>query len=81
VKVRLIESASGANGGYRLTRRKDEITFLDIIHAIEGRASLFDCGLDHGDDCLIQQVMLQAESEMERSLQNKKLVDLIPKER
>ncbi|MDQ0113664.1 hypothetical protein J2T15_003107 [Paenibacillus harenae] len=27
------------------------------------------------------QVMLQAESEKERSLQNKKLVDLIPKER
>ncbi|GKS15106.1 hypothetical protein YDYSY3_61060 [Paenibacillus chitinolyticus] len=31
----MIESAPGVNGDYRLARKKDDITFLDIIHAIE----------------------------------------------
>ncbi|WP_020615025.1 RrF2 family transcriptional regulator [Paenibacillus daejeonensis] len=76
VKAGLIESASGANGGYRLLRRSVDITFLDVIHAIEGTASLFDCTLDHPSTCLIQQVMVQAEDKMEQHLREKKLSDL-----
>lgn len=76
VKAGMIESISGANGGYRLSRRKDDITFLDIIHAIEGSASLFECDFVHGDECLIQAVMKEAEEKMERHLKNTKLTDL-----
>lgn len=76
VKAGMIESASGANGGYRLKRNWEDISFLDIIHAIEGTASLFDCDFNHGSDCMIQKVMVEAEMEMESYLKNKKMSDL-----
>ncbi len=49
VKAGLIESTPGIHGGYKLTRNKADISFLEIIHAIEGTASLFHCGVgsDH----------------------------------
>ncbi|BBI33797.1 Rrf2 family transcriptional regulator [Cohnella abietis] len=76
VKAGMIESASGANGGYRLKRNWEEISFLDIIHAIEGTASLFDCALDHGPECMIQQVVLAAEQKMEEHLRNQTMSEL-----
>ncbi|MFC3745338.1 Rrf2 family transcriptional regulator [Paenibacillus sp. GCM10012306] len=79
VKGGLIESASGANGGYRLKRKKEDISFLDVIHAIEGTASLFECSLDHSSECLIQQVMVEGEHKMEEHLQNQKLSTLAEK--
>lgn len=79
VKAGLIQSVSGANGGYQLKQKKDDISFLDVIHAIEGTASLFDCTLNHSSECLIQQVMVEAENGMEDYLQNKKLSELAAK--
>ncbi|MGM1049048.1 RrF2 family transcriptional regulator [Paenibacillus sp. N3/727] len=79
VKAGMIESVSGVNGGYRLSRKKDDITFLDIIHAIEGTASLFECDFVHGDECSIQAVMKEAEEKMESHLKNTKLTDLVQK--
>lgn len=76
VKAGLIESASGANGGYRLKRAKEDISFLDIIHAIEGTASLFDCTLNHSSECLIQREMVEAERRMEEYLQSRKIAEL-----
>ncbi|MBP1989951.1 Rrf2 family transcriptional regulator [Paenibacillus eucommiae] len=76
VKARMIESASGANGGYKLSRKKEDITFLDIIHAIEGTASLFSCSLFHNTECKIQKVMMEAEQSMEEQLRQKKIIDL-----
>ncbi|KQX68177.1 MULTISPECIES: RrF2 family transcriptional regulator [unclassified Paenibacillus] len=76
VKAGLIQSTPGANGGYRLRRKQEDISFLDIIHAIEGTASLFECSLNHGSECLIQQVVIDAERQMEQYLENKKIADL-----
>jgi Rrf2 family protein len=77
VKAGLITSVSGANGGYRLKRNRDEISFLDVIHAIEGTSSLFECSFNHGSECLIQQVVIDAERQMEQALKNKKISDLV----
>jgi len=78
VKAGLIESTPGVNGGYRLTRNKEDISFLEVIHAIEGTASLFHCGIEHEhQSCLIQNVMANAESQMEEYLREKKLVELV----
>jgi Rrf2 family protein len=79
VKAGMIESASGANGGYKLKRNWEEISFLDIIHAIEGTASLFVCCLDHGSECLIQKEMVSAEEKMEEHLRNQKMSELAKK--
>ena len=77
VKAGLIESTPGAHGGYRLVKKKEDLSFLDVIHAIEGTASLFHCGagLQH-DSCLIQRVMMDAEHRLEEYLQGRKLVEL-----
>lgn len=77
VKAGMIESTTGVNGGYRLKRNWEDITFLDIIHAIEGSASLFDCSFNHGPDCPIQKVVLAAEEKMEEHLRNQKISDLV----
>ncbi|MFD0672728.1 RrF2 family transcriptional regulator [Cohnella sp. GCM10027633] len=76
VKAGLIESASGANGGYQLRRKADNISFLDIIHAIEGTASLFDCCGSEDSKCLIHQEMLKAEGLMESQLKNTRMIDI-----
>jgi Rrf2 family protein len=76
VKSGLIESTPGSHGGYTLTKSKEDISFLDVINAIEGTASLFHCGagLKH-DACVIQHVMLDAEQRLEAYLQERKLVE------
>ncbi|MFD1954522.1 Rrf2 family transcriptional regulator [Paenibacillus thailandensis] len=76
VKAGLIESASGAGGGYRLKGKKEDVSFLDIIHAVEGTASLFDCCGSEDSKCLIHQVMLEAEKAMERHLKNTKMIEV-----
>lgn len=78
VKAGMIESTPGINGGYKLTRNKADLSFLEVIHAIEGTASLFHC--DDGEDhhgCLIQGVMANAEQQMEAYLKERKLVELV----
>lgn len=79
VKGGMITSSSGANGGYSLVRHWEDISFLDIIHAIEGKASLFDCDLNHGPDCLIQKAMISAEEKMEEELRNQKIAEMAKK--
>ena len=78
VKAGMIESAAGVNGGYKLARNKADLSFLEVIHAVEGIASLFHC--DDGENhqgCLIQGVMTQAEQKMEDYLRERKLVELV----
>ena len=39
----LVEGTLGPRGGYRLARPAAEITFLDVVEAVEGRRSTFAC--------------------------------------
>ncbi|HHY27146.1 MAG TPA: Rrf2 family transcriptional regulator [Desulfitobacterium dehalogenans] len=77
VKEGMIHSSPGVNGGYSLGPRWEEISFLDIIQAIEGKSSLFDCCLNSNPECSIKKVMLAAEKNMEVELRNKKISDLV----
>ncbi|MBM7578121.1 Rrf2 family transcriptional regulator [Jeotgalibacillus terrae] len=74
-KAGLIESTPGAKGGYRISRTKQRISFLDVINAIEGETSLFDCTIHH-EGCLIENVMREAEENMKTELKSKLLVDI-----
>ncbi|SOC19477.1 Rrf2 family transcriptional regulator [Brochothrix thermosphacta] len=76
VKEGLVLSSSGAQGGYSLAANKNDVSFLDVIQAIEGKASLFECDPQHGEHCLVHQVMLEAETEMERQLKQKRIIDV-----
>lgn len=80
VKAGLIESTPGIHGGYRLTRNKADLSFLEVIHAIEGTASLFQGGVGlHHDACLVEHVMMNAERQMEDYLKERKLVEFVDK--
>ncbi|MFJ8513423.1 Rrf2 family transcriptional regulator [Lysinibacillus xylanilyticus] len=79
VKEGMINSVSGANGGYTLSWNWENISFLDIIHAIEGKSSLFDCCLYNDPKCVIKEVMLSAEETLENELRNRKISDLVKK--
>ena len=39
----LVESTLGPSGGYRLSRPAEEVTFLDIVEAVEGPGLTFAC--------------------------------------
>lgn len=77
VKAELIQSVSGLNGGYRLRKPGEDISFLDVIHAIEGNGPLYECKLNHGTGCLIQKTVIEAEQQMEDYLKHKKIAELL----
>lgn len=88
-KSGIIKSVPGVKGGYTLARSADEITFWNVIEAVEGSESFFQCAeirqnnilLDKNNlpethtkcPCLIKVVMSEAENEMKKYLNNKTL--------
>ncbi len=77
VKADLIQSAPGMNGGYSLRKAKEEISFFDVIQAIEGSGALFTCEMsDHGG-CKLEKVMRDAENHMIAYLKDKKIYQVM----
>lgn len=88
-KAGIVRSLPGVNGGYELARRSEEISFWDVIEAVEGTSPIFQCAeirqnniLVDKDNipssfskcpCLIKIVMLDAEDQMRQYLANKSL--------
>lgn len=88
-KAGIIKSISGVKGGYVLARSAEEITFWDVVEAVEGSEPFFQCAeirqnnilLDKDNlpdthtkcPCLIKVVMSEAEEEMRKYLKNKTL--------
>ena len=79
VKADIIQSTPGVNGGYTLRKKKEDISFMDVINATEGTGALFTCDLQEEDECSIFKVMAEAENVMETYLQNKKLYEVVPR--
>lgn len=44
----LLDSYRGANGGYRVRRRADEISVAEVIEAIEGPVAMTECSEEEG---------------------------------
>jgi len=42
-KAGLIRSSTGARGGYELIRPAEQISFWDVVVAVEGKPKLFEC--------------------------------------
>ena len=88
-KSGIVKSIPGVNGGYELARSAENITFWDIVEAVEGASPLFQCVeirqrellLDKENlpetytkcPCLIKVVMLEAEDQMRQYLKDKTL--------
>jgi Rrf2 family protein len=90
-KAGLVISSGGINGGYRLARAPEEISVLDVVNAVDGSKSLFDCKdvrrgcVLFGSDppawstvgtCQIHAVMLRAEKSLRKELARTSLRDL-----
>ena len=73
VRAGILTSVSGPRGGFRLARRSDRISVLDVYLAIEGHEDAFRCegilkdapggamDADYARSCLISQTMRHAE--------------------
>lgn len=88
-KSGIVKSIPGVNGGYALARTPQDISFWDVIEAIEGAAPIFQCAeirrneilLDKSNlpdaytkcPCLIKVVMIEAEDQMKNHLKAKTL--------
>lgn len=77
VKAGLIQSTVGVNGGYSLSKPKTEISFYDVIQAIEGSGALFTCEMDKNRACPIEKVMRDAEDKMVNELKEKYFYTMI----
>lgn len=90
-KAGIVAAQEGVRGGYLLARPAQEISFLDVVDAIEGDKPLFDCQnirekcsvfnnnppLWATDGvCAIHAVMQQAEKAMRISLASHTLADI-----
>lgn len=88
-KSGIVKSIPGVKGGYELARAPENITFWNIVEAVEGSSPMFQCAeirqkellLDKDNipdshtkcPCLIKVVMLEAEEQMRQYLNNKTL--------
>lgn len=88
-KSGIVASIPGVKGGYKLARAAEDISFWDVVEAIEGNSYSFQCSeirqkeilLDKDNlpeeytkcPCLIKVVMNDAEEEMRKYLKNKTL--------
>jgi len=90
-KAGIVRAAEGVRGGYVLGRPAAEISFLQIVDAIEGRKPLFDCqeirgrcavfgnvppDWATGGVCAVHAVMLRAEKAMRDTLARQSLAAL-----
>ncbi|MFP7296758.1 RrF2 family transcriptional regulator [Neobacillus niacini] len=85
-KAGIVDSVPGVKGGYRLAKSPEEISFWDVVEAVEGPKPIFQCKnvKDNGylyrenccsapSFCTINLVMLSAEEKMRDFLKNKTL--------
>jgi Rrf2 family protein len=84
----LVESTLGPSGGYRLARKPEEISFLDVVEAVEGKAQTFACSeirmnnpclpskYRANKSCAVARVMWDADKAWRDKLRSVTLADL-----
>lgn len=85
----IVTTTSGPHGGYSLAKSPNEISFLDIVEAVEGKKKTFKCNeirrnnpclakVDRkfSDLCAIASVMYDADEAWRTVLRNRKLSDI-----
>ena len=86
----VFEAVPGRNGGYRLARPAKDITVLEVVEAVDGRARAFQCKEirqngpagggppeEYRGVCGIAKVMYDAEAAYRESLRNVTINDLL----
>jgi Rrf2 family protein len=86
----IVETSLGPKGGYRLARPANQISFLDVVEAVEGRKKTFNCqeirrnnpcipksSKSFSKTCEIAAVMHEADEAWRQSLRKKKISDVV----
>ena len=77
----IISSKEGALGGYKLSKKPEDITLLEAMEALDGPAVRVDClrGIvcARAGQCTHQRVMCTLRDIVNESLQSKTLADLV----
>ena len=65
----LLQTSRGARGGVSMARSPENISFLEVIEAIDGPILINECVLEgsacsFGDACLLRPVFCEAQSEL-----------------
>ena len=82
VAGQLVDGARGRTGGYRLARRPDEVSLLDIVEAVEGDLRRRGCILRGGPCppngvCAVHPVFAAAQDDLLERLARARVADLI----
>jgi len=88
-KAGIVSSVPGVKGGYRLAKSPAEVSFWDVVEAVEGVTPIFQCkniknnsilcqdeeylACTKASPCIINLTMLEAENSMRNVLRNKSL--------
>ena len=84
----LVHTTLGPSGGYRLARSPAELTFLDIVEAVEGKSRTFVCnnirannpcrpaGFCDSSPCAVARIMWEADEAWRSKLRSVRLSDL-----
>lgn len=85
----LVDGSIGKSGGYKLAKPADKITFLDVVTAIEGKKSTFNCTEIRQNSpckipksafkkpCQVARVMYQADEAWREVLSGTTILDLV----
>lgn len=85
----LVDTALGPSGGYRLAKPPAELTFLEIVEAVEGNARTFVCAnirannpcrpKGHCDSkpCAVARIMWEADEAWRQTLRSVTLADVV----
>jgi Rrf2 family protein len=88
VRAGILTSTTGPRGGFRLAKNLEQISFLDVVVAVEGRTEAFECarilkdgpggdpGTDYRATCLVSQTMTEADLAWRNVLAGETLADL-----
>ncbi|MGH6755061.1 MAG: RrF2 family transcriptional regulator [Bradyrhizobium sp.] len=85
----LVHTTLGPSGGYRLAKPPADLTFLDIVEAVEGPARTFVCnnirannpcrpqGYCESGPCPVARIMWEADEAWRQKLRSVRLSDLV----
>ena len=81
-RAELVASTRGANGGYRLARKPEEISAASVIDALDGPVSITECSAtdsncEHESVCNVGSAWQRINIAIRRALEDISLVDLL----